>query len=196
MNRSVDEEKAFPIMNSDRNNVIKYCLGSGFCAAAASVVGKLATDPMFLCTLMPGTAADVQDDGLNDGDDDSIRAPSCRHALSIDPGSILYLSCQAILILFMIFINSFMWTLFSKALSMSASTTEASVMNMGFNFFFTALFSFLIFGEGDSLNLHWFLGSLIMLIGLLLLNSDEPGAPDALNPDVTLPVDKFCKKDS
>ena len=183
------------LMNMDRMQVIKYCMGSGFCAAAASAVGKLATDPMFLWSLIL-EATHVYHIGCAD----SI-SQKCKHALSIDPGSVIYLSCQAVLFAFMLLINSFMWTLFSKALSASGSTIEASVMNMGFNFFFTALFSFLIFGESDNLNWQWLLGSVIMLIGLLLLNSDHqkvgeerPDAGKNADADFALPKDG-SKKD-
>ena len=43
----------------------------------------------------------------------------------------------------------------------------------------SALLSFTLFGEGgDSLNSRWFAGSLVMLIGLLLLQSDARPAPE------------------
>jgi membrane protein insertase Oxa1/YidC/SpoIIIJ len=156
-----------------------YSFGSGFCAAAASAVGKVAADPDLVSAIIhshpiaPVTGCDTNDSKKCD-----------QTSAGIDPDAasdVIRLSCQVVLFAFMILINSFMWTLFSKALTASSSTTEASLLNMGFNFFFTAIFSFFLFGETNALNLRWFIGSVIMLMGLLLLNSDHQTSETIVN---------------
>ena len=167
-----------------RKRVIKYCLGSGFCAAAASATGKLASDPLLLWRRMlqlRNLSCRSLDGAIPVGDVCASFEPDspAATASSLEPGSLGYLSLQAAFLLAMMLLNSFMWTLYSKALSTATSATEAAVMNTGCNFAFTALLSFTLFGEGgDSLNSRWFAGSLVMLIGLLLLQSDARPAPE------------------
>lgn len=169
------------MVGMERMRVMKFCCGSGLCAAAASAVGKLATDPsllLFYFVNQDETACQKVDE-------------KCKQIPTLDPGSVVYVSSQAALFLLMILINTFMWTLFSKGLSVSASATEATVMNTGFNFFFTTIFSVLVFGETSALNVRWFFGSVLMLIGLLILLSDSQGKQDEedQSPEPT------CKKE-
>lgn len=166
-------EQRSETMSEERMRVTRFCFVSGMCAAAGSVVGKLATDPspILLHVLTPAASqreSGCQDQRCNDQQD----SPShLTHSVSPDLESIIFVSVQTALFLLMILINSFMWTLYSKALSVSRSGTEATVMNMGFNFLFTSLFSGLVFGE--RVTSRSILGSCLMLTGLLVLQSDH-----------------------
>ncbi|KAL5022487.1 hypothetical protein ScPMuIL_001642 [Solemya velum] len=77
--------------------------------------------------------------------------------------------CMRVIFFVLIFLfNALMWTLFVKALQYCSSTVEATVTNTASNFFFTAVVSSVLFGE--HLSLLWWLGSVIILLGLLLIH--------------------------
>lgn len=155
--------------------VTRFCVGSGMCAAAASVVGKLATDPSLLLLHVLAPDASQQEAGSQHQDQRCNNQQGCPSHLSdlmnLNAGSAIRVSVQALLFLLMILINSFMWTLYSKALSLSRSGTEATVMNMAFNFLFTGIFSCLVFGEQPTARSIF--ASCLMLMGLLVLQIDQ-----------------------
>lgn len=68
----------------------------------------------------------------------------------------------------MIACNAVMWTVFTKALRLCATTLEAAVTNTASNFFFTAVFGQTLFGE--RLTVLWWLGTVLILFGLLLMH--------------------------
>lgn len=68
----------------------------------------------------------------------------------------------------MIACNAVMWTIFTKALRLCTTTLEATVINTASNFFFTAIFGQTLFGE--QLTFLWWLGTLFILLGLLLMH--------------------------
>lgn len=68
----------------------------------------------------------------------------------------------------MIACNAVMWTVFTKALRLCTTTLEAAVTNTASNFFFTAVFGQTLFGE--QLTLLWWLGTGMILFGLLMMH--------------------------
>ncbi|XP_023228935.1 transmembrane protein 42-like [Centruroides sculpturatus] len=70
--------------------------------------------------------------------------------------------------LLMLLSNALMWTLFTKALQLCATTLEATVTNTAANFFFTAIFGQVFFGE--TLTFLWWLGTMMIIVGLLLMH--------------------------
>lgn len=75
----------------------------------------------------------------------------------------------------MIACNAVMWTLFTKALRLCTTTLEATVTNTASNFFFTAIFGQTLFGE--YLTLLWWLGTVLILFGLLLMHKGSQVDP-------------------
>ncbi|XP_064466791.1 uncharacterized protein LOC135377940 [Ornithodoros turicata] len=76
----------------------------------------------------------------------------------------------------MITCNAVMWTLFTKALRLCTTTLEATVTNTASNFFSTAIFGQTLFGE--RLTLLWWLGTVLILFGLLLMHKgSQVGKP-------------------
>jgi len=74
-----------------------------------------------------------------------------------------------IICVIMIFVcNAAMWALFTRALNSSASSVRVTVVNSSMNFFFTALFGYLIFGEPVSL--RWYIGSSLIVAGVILMD--------------------------
>lgn len=68
----------------------------------------------------------------------------------------------------MILSNVLMWTLFTKALRLCSTTLEASVTNTAANFFFTAIYGQVFFGE--SLTFIWWFGTMLIIMGLLVMH--------------------------
>lgn len=67
----------------------------------------------------------------------------------------------------MVFVsNALMWTLFTKSMNLSNSVT-ATVINSGVNYFSSAVFGLLLFGE--TLSLKWWAGSSLILLGLFIM---------------------------
>ncbi|KAK3086214.1 hypothetical protein FSP39_015316 [Pinctada imbricata] len=64
--------------------------------------------------------------------------------------------------------NGLMWILFTKSMQYSISTVEATVTNTASNFLVTAILGCLIFGE--VLSPRWFMGSVFIVCGLLLIH--------------------------
>lgn len=67
--------------------------------------------------------------------------------------------------------NVFMWRSYSKALSLSSTSIQPTILTKTINFFLSALFGFLVFSE--SINLIWFIGFLLIIIGVYLISSQD-----------------------
>lgn len=76
----------------------------------------------------------------------------------------------------MFLVNAVMWTTFVKALRFSATSLEATVTNTAANFFFTAIFGQVFFSE--NLTLMWWLGTVLILFGLLLMHKGNQTIAD------------------
>ncbi|XP_076112536.1 uncharacterized protein LOC143080537 isoform X1 [Mytilus galloprovincialis] len=75
---------------------------------------------------------------------------------------------QVIFFLMIFVCNGVMWTFFTKSLQYCSSSVEATVTNTASNFLFTAFVGLLLFDE--TLTLRWWFGSLLILLGLMLIN--------------------------
>ncbi|KAL4234786.1 hypothetical protein ACF0H5_006428 [Mactra antiquata] len=64
--------------------------------------------------------------------------------------------------------NALMWTFYTKSLQFCPSTVEATITNTGANFIVSAIFGLTIFGE--KLSFQWWIGSCLILVGLMLIN--------------------------
>ncbi|XP_021339923.1 transmembrane protein 42-like isoform X2 [Mizuhopecten yessoensis] len=64
--------------------------------------------------------------------------------------------------------NALMWTCFTKSLQLCPSSLEATVINTATNFIVSALIGWMFFHE--ILSLKWWIGSLLILSGLMLIH--------------------------
>lgn len=147
---------------------VKLAVTSGFLAASGSVLGKYAmSEDHFLGMIhMIETVIKFLISSF-------INSPVFLTWFSsivavIESNSIVF---RIILFISMVIMNTLMWTTFSKAMNVSSSAVIASAINTAFNFIFTAIYGSLLFGE--VLTLKWFLGSSLMIIGVILIKSDE-----------------------
>lgn len=93
----------------------------------------------------------------------------------------------------MIACNAVMWTIFTKALRLCTTTLEAMVTNTASNFFFTAIFGQTLFAE--QLTLLWWLGTLLILFGLLLMHRGSAEAElKQARPKVAPPLARMAPK--
>jgi len=139
-----------------------YSVLSGLFASLASLSGKFALggeEALWLCEVLCGYV----ENGANQATVN--RYPACKD-------NILYI--RAIFFAMMILFNSIMWTTFVKALRYSRTSLEATVTNTAANFFFTAIFSQVLFGE--FLTLVWWVGTLLILFGLLVMHKGNQEA--------------------
>ncbi|KFY05351.1 hypothetical protein O988_00051 [Pseudogymnoascus sp. VKM F-3808] len=67
--------------------------------------------------------------------------------------------------------NGIMWTLFTKALSRSPSTTQVAILNTSANFMITAILGFVIFSE--ALPPLWFAGAALLVAGNVIIGRRE-----------------------
>lgn len=133
---------------------ILFALEAGGCAAMASVSAKLAasSETSFSLAKMFTTQAEI----------------------SISHGFLLYEYEVAVIfriagVLGIFLFNALMWVLFTKSMHLCSSALEATAFNTSSNFIFTAIISKLLFGE--HLSLLWFLGSWLIIFGLIILHS-------------------------
>lgn len=93
--------------------------------------------------------------------------------------------------------NSLMWIFYSKGLHLSTSTLYTTALNKFSNFIASALFGYFLFEE--KLNLfRWIFGLFILLIGILILNDDQPKEQLKSNsnvPEVVQQGQQRLKKD-
>jgi len=131
-----------------------YSVFSGLFASMASLCGKFAMasdEAMWLCENIVNSAT---------GSTDIDQQIACR-------GVIIYVRVAFFLLLLLN--NAIMWTTFVKALHHSNTSLEATVTNTAANFFFTAIFGQVLFGE--FLTLLWWLGTVLIIFGLLLMHA-------------------------
>lgn len=135
---------------------LSYSVLSGFFASLASLSGKFAMgndDMLWLCEVSCGY-------WFGESSVTTVNHfPACRNFL-------VYL--RVVFFVIMILLNGLMGTTFVKALRYSRTSVEAMVTNTAANFFFTAIFSRVLFGE--FLTLVWWVGTLFILFGILLMH--------------------------
>ncbi len=72
-------------------------------------------------------------------------------------------------IILFLFSNVFMWRCYSKALSLSTTSIQPTIVTKTTNFLLSALVGFLFFFE--PINFTWLLGFLFILIGVYLIST-------------------------
>jgi hypothetical protein len=138
-------------------------LSAGFCAALASVFGKLAMDGgptqvlrQPICSLLAAVESDCQSQAsaasqLSEKVTDSLASfTTCLSVLCSKAALVGIINnvfggrpTQAVMgirmaLFCLVFVtNGFMWTLFSKSLALCTSSMEATVINSAANFLFT-----------------------------------------------------------
>jgi drug/metabolite transporter (DMT)-like permease len=129
-------------MSTKRSLGVWYSLGAGFCAAMASVFGKLA---------MNAEAAHIL----------------AAHYLSEEIAEKIGLTVRVICFGCIFLSNAIMFNLFAKAMDL-LGTVQALVINTATNFFTSAVLGLLLFSE--PLGWRWWLGSTFILLGVYLMN--------------------------
>ncbi|XP_054707831.1 uncharacterized protein LOC129217539 [Uloborus diversus] len=140
---------------------ITYSLMSGFLAASASLCGKFsmaAEQTLILCESVVQKLQGMD----NNAENVYSFAPVCQNMIVFTRMGFF---------LAMLLSNGVMWTLFTKALRTSSTTLEATVTNTAANFFFTAVYGQVFFGE--SLSLLWWSGTMLILSGLFLMHHTD-----------------------
>jgi uncharacterized membrane protein len=72
-------------------------------------------------------------------------------------------------IILFIFSNVFMWRCYSKALSLSSTSIQPTIVTKTTNFLLSALVGFIFFFE--PINFTWILGFILILIGVYLIST-------------------------
>lgn len=127
---------------------VRLSVVAGVSAALSSVFGKLAFDSHIIPSWL------------------QILAPWILSALGESRYEYLLLGLRGICFVMIFLTNVIMINLFVKSMNMS-TTSEAVVVNTACNFFFTALFGWLLFNE--PLPGLWWVGAILILIGVLLI---------------------------
>jgi len=143
------------IINNNRGNELNairggisgvtYAILAGASAASASVFGKLAMDS----SVIHGFVQSIPNDNL-------FPIEQVEYVL------------RAICFAMIFAANAFMWNFFVKSMNLSSSL-NATVINSSLNYFFSAFFGYLIFGE--PLSLSWWLGASLILFGVFLITN-------------------------
>ncbi|KAJ2607776.1 Transmembrane protein 42 [Coemansia sp. RSA 1365] len=79
--------------------------------------------------------------------------------------------------------NFFMWLFFTKALRFGDSTPRVMMLQTASNFAATAVCGVYLFG--DALSMQWWAGASLIVIGLVILNSEKRVEPLARDSDST-----------
>jgi len=145
---------------------IFYSVLAGTLAALASVCAKLAVDSntnqfyRFVCTFFVSNPdwCHVDDGVYIKGDDSWIRFQKIFRIFRLASFLCLFLC------------NALMWAYFTKALSVSSSSIQVTVINSATNFCLTAILGNLIFNE--PLSLQWWFGASLIVTGTVLLNTE------------------------
>ncbi len=74
-------------------------------------------------------------------------------------------------IILFIFSNVFMWRCYSKALSLSSTSIQPTIITKTSNFLLSALIGFLFFFE--PINFTWLIGFLLILLGVYLISTQN-----------------------
>ena len=72
------------------------------------------------------------------------------------------------------FSNVFMWRCYSKALSLSSTSIQPTVVTKTSNFLLSALAGFFLFAE--PINSTWLLGFLLIVVGVYLISTQHDGS--------------------
>ena len=70
-----------------------------------------------------------------------------------------------------VFSNVFMWRCYSKALSLSSTSIQPTIITKTSNFFLSAVFGFLFFAE--PINIIWLIGFALIIVGVYLISSKD-----------------------
>ena len=73
-----------------------------------------------------------------------------------------------------VFSNVFMWRCYSKALSLSSTSIQPTIVTKTSNFLLSALVGFFVLSE--SINLTWLFGFLLILVGVYLISTEHESA--------------------
>ncbi|OBT68680.1 hypothetical protein VE03_01769 [Pseudogymnoascus sp. 23342-1-I1] len=128
---------------------ITFALSSGACAAINGVFAKLTTTELTttFATFLAGL-------------------------INLEKGEQAFeYAIRAIFFALNLIFNGIMWTLFTKALSRSPSTTQVAILNTSANFMITAILGLVIFSE--SLPPLWFLGASLLVAGNVIIGRRE-----------------------
>ncbi|CAG2175316.1 unnamed protein product, partial [Oppiella nova] len=112
-----------------------YSLTSGALASTASFFGKLSMSPSICCHLFN---SGYQLSGVSNGGNDWCHSSHTSLALK---------TFQMFMFGAMIVTNLLMWTQFTKALKRYTNSLHVIVVNTSTNFFITAIYGSLFFGE-------------------------------------------------
>ena len=88
--------------------------------------------------------------------------------ITFSQSTFLSISTIIYLILF-IFSNVFMWRCYSKALSLSTTSIQPTIVTKTSNFLLSALVGFIFFFE--PINFTWIIGFILILIGVYLIST-------------------------
>ncbi|ELR09591.1 hypothetical protein GMDG_04085 [Pseudogymnoascus destructans 20631-21] len=128
---------------------ITFALSSGACAAINGVFAKLTTTELTttFATFLAGL-------------------------INLEKGEQAFeYAIRAIFFALNLIFNGIMWTLFTKALSRSPSTTQVAILNTSANFMITAILGLVIFSE--SLPPLWFVGAALLVAGNVIIGRRE-----------------------
>ncbi|KAG4103596.1 hypothetical protein H8356DRAFT_1420057 [Neocallimastix lanati (nom. inval.)] len=148
-------------------STIVYSVLSGSLAALASVCAKLAVDSntnqfyRFVCTFFVSNPEWCLVDDENvfiKGDESWIKFQKTFRIFRLISFVCIFLC------------NAAMWANFTKALNVSSSSIQVTVINSATNFCLTAILGHLIFSE--PLSLQWWFGASLIVTGTVLLNTE------------------------
>ncbi|KFY63549.1 hypothetical protein V496_03857 [Pseudogymnoascus sp. VKM F-4515 (FW-2607)] len=148
--RKEEKENEMAISDLSRKaQWITFALSSGACAAINGVFAKLTTTELTttFATFLAGL-------------------------INLEKGEQAFeYAIRAIFFCLNLIFNGIMWTLFTKALSRSPSTTQVAILNTSANFMITAILGLVIFSE--SLPPLWFLGAGLLVAGNVIIGRRE-----------------------
>ncbi|KFY06912.1 hypothetical protein V492_07624 [Pseudogymnoascus sp. VKM F-4246] len=138
---------------------ITFALSSGACAAINGVFAKLTTTELTttFATFLAGL----------------INLEKGEQAFEV--------AVRAVFFALNLIFNGIMWTLFTKALSRSPSTTQVAILNTSANFMLTAILGLVIFSE--SLPPLWFVGAALLVAGNVIIGRREEKEIPVANED-------------
>jgi len=136
-------------------NHLLFALFSGTCAALGSLFGKIAFGNHDLIDHMMVTINGMVLDMFD---------------IDVPLYYVGYI-CKTMVLLLFIVSNVLMWLFFSKAMALSTSTVEATVVNMAANFIISGFIGRICFGEHASI--LFYVGLSFILLGLFIILSNQ-----------------------
>jgi len=134
------------MFHQQQRTTLAFSVLSGLFAALSGFLGKVTFDPGLVIAVSI----------LN------VRT-NFMHIIQVGLGCLMVIS------------NILMLQTFNKALQISSTTIQVSILNTASNFIFTALIGFLAFGE--RLSLIWWSGTSMILLGTYIISSSEQHTP-------------------